>query len=122
MKPLLNRKFHISQISHCEKLIPILHIFHTNISHFVKYAHVVKLFIAYMRNLHIDKIPPKLLHFTFNSNSSHICQDFITWLKQVTDKFHMMGQELECKSIICAASRENVSLDVKLQIRQLVYL
>ena len=23
--PLLNRKFHISQISHCEKLVPILH-------------------------------------------------------------------------------------------------
>ena len=42
-----------------------------------------------MRNLHIDKIPPNLLHFAFDSNSSHICQDFITWFKQVTDKFHM---------------------------------
>ena len=33
---LLNRKFHISQISHREKLVPIRHIFYTNNSHFVK--------------------------------------------------------------------------------------
>ena len=95
---LLNRKFHISQVSHCEKLVPIRHIFHTNISHFVKFAHVVKLYVAYMRNLHIDKIappPPILLHFAFDSNSSHICQDFITWFKQVTDKFHMYVLQLK---------------------------
>ena len=57
------------QISHCEKwfrfltarekLVPIRHVFQTNISHFVKYAHVVKLYVAYMRCLNIDKIPPK---------------------------------------------------------------
>ena len=41
-----------------EKLVPIRHIFHTNISHVVKFAHVVKLYVAFMRNLHIDKIPP----------------------------------------------------------------
>ena len=59
---LLNSKLHISQNSHCdqfftarEELVPIRHIFHTNISHFVKFAHVVKLYVAYMRNLHIDK-------------------------------------------------------------------
>ena len=28
-----------------------------------------------------------LLHIAFNSNSSHIRQDFIRWFKQVTDKF-----------------------------------
>ena len=69
----MNRKFHISQISHSEKLVPILtareelvpirHIFHTNISHFVKCAHEVKSYVAYMRNLHIDKIPPKSVAF-----------------------------------------------------------
>ena len=42
----------------CEKLVPIRHVFHTNISHFVKNAHVVKLYVAYVRILHIDKIPP----------------------------------------------------------------
>ena len=44
MAALLNRKFHISQISHSEILVPIRHIFHTNISHFEKFAHVVKLY------------------------------------------------------------------------------
>ena len=81
-----------------EKLVPIRHIFHTNVSHFVKFAHVVILYVAYMRNLRLDKITPNLLHFAFDSNSSHICQDLITWFKQVTDKFHMftvknLGQE-----------------------------
>ena len=60
---MLNRKFHISQISHCEKFVPIRHIFHTNISHFVTFAHVVKLYVAYMRNPHIDKIHPKSASF-----------------------------------------------------------
>ena len=44
---LLNRKFHISQISHCEELVPIRHIFHTNISHFVKFVHLVKIYLLY---------------------------------------------------------------------------
>ena len=63
-----------------EKLVPIRHIFHTNISHFVKFTHVVKLYVAYMRNLHIDTIPSKSAAFCirFDSNSSHIWQDFIT--------------------------------------------
>ena len=39
-----------------EKMVPIRHIFHTNILHFVKIAHVVKLYVAYVRNLHIDTI------------------------------------------------------------------
>ena len=60
---LLNRKFLISQISLCEELVPIRYIFHTNISHFVKFAHVVKLYVAYMRNLHIDKKYPKSAAF-----------------------------------------------------------
>ena len=38
-----------------KKLVSKRHIFHTNISHFVKFAHLVKLYVAYMRNLHIDK-------------------------------------------------------------------
>ena len=64
--------------------IPIFHIFHTNISHFVKFAHVVKNYVAYIRNLHIDKKnTPNLLHFAIDSDSSHICQDFITWFKQI---------------------------------------
>ena len=71
-----------------EKLVPVRHIFHTNISHFVKFAHVVKLYVACMRNLHRDKIAPKSAALAFDSNSSHICQDIITWFKQVTDKFH----------------------------------
>ena len=79
----MNRKFHISQISHCEELVPIGHIFHTNISHFVKFAHVVKIYVAYMRNLLIDKKRPNLLHFAIDSNSSYIRQDFITWFKQI---------------------------------------
>ena len=87
---MLNRKCHISQISHCEELVareelvPIRHIFHTNISHFVKFAHLVKLYVSCMRNLHIDKKnTPNLLLFAFDFNSSHICQDFITWFKQI---------------------------------------
>ena len=89
MRAMLNRKFHISQISHCEffpareELVPIRHIFHTNISHFVKFAHEVKLYVAYMRNLHIDIKHPKSAAFSIDSNSSHICQDFITWFKQI---------------------------------------
>ena len=71
-----------------EKLVPVRHIFHTNISHFVKFAHVVKLYVACMRNLHRDKIAPKSAAFAFDSNSSNICQNIITWFKQVTDKFH----------------------------------
>ena len=46
-----------------EELVPIRHIFHTNISHFVKFAHVVKLYVAYMRNFHIDKKHPKSAAF-----------------------------------------------------------
>ena len=68
-----------------EELVPLRHIFHTNISHFVKFAHVVKLYIACMRNLHIDKKnTSNLLHFAIDSNSSHICQDLITRFKQIT--------------------------------------
>ena len=86
MKALLNRKFHISQISHCEELVPIrhIHVSHTNVSHFVKFAHVVKLYVAYMRNLHIDKKHPKSSAFCNRFQySSHICQVFITWFKQI---------------------------------------
>ena len=46
-----------------EEMVPIRHIFHTNISHFVKFAHVVKLYVANMRNLHIDKKHPKSAAF-----------------------------------------------------------
>ena len=66
-----------------EKLVPIRHIFITNVSHFVKFAHVVKCYVAYMRK----QIPQSLMHFALDSNSSHICQDFITWFKQIADKF-----------------------------------
>ena len=38
------------------------HLFYTSI-HFVKYAHVVKLYVTYVRILHIDKIPPKSATF-----------------------------------------------------------
>ena len=85
---MLNRKFYTLQISHhenwyqfltaCEKLVPIQHVFHTNISHFVKNAHVVKLYVGYVRILHIDKIPPKSAAFAFDSNSSHVWHYFIT--------------------------------------------
>ena len=54
-----------------------------DISHSVKFAHVVKIYVAYMRNFHIDKNTPNLLHFAIDSKSSHICQDFITWFKQI---------------------------------------
>ena len=46
-----------------EELVPIRHILHTNISHFVKFAHIVKLYVAYMRNLHVDKKHPKSAAF-----------------------------------------------------------
>ena len=61
-----------------EKLAPIRHVFHTNISHFVKNAHVGKLYVAYMRIFHIDKTPPNLLQFASDSNYSHAWHDFIT--------------------------------------------
>ena len=67
-------------------------LFPTNISHFVKFAHVVKLYVAYMRNLHIDKMHSKSAAFAFDSNSSHICQDFITWFKQVKVQLKNLGQ------------------------------
>ena len=44
-----------------------------NISHFVKNTHDVNFHIAYMRILHIDKIPPNLLPFQLDSNSSQFC-------------------------------------------------
>ena len=56
----------------CEELVPIRHIFNTNISHFVKFAHVVKLYEAYMRNLTSIKTHPNLLHFAIDSDSSHM--------------------------------------------------
>ena len=46
-----------------KKFVPIRLIFHTNSSHFVKFAQVVKLYVAYMRNLHINKILPKSAAF-----------------------------------------------------------
>ena len=79
-------QFLISQISYREKLVPIRHVFHTNIVHFVKLAHLEKLYAAHMRILHIDRIPPNLLHFAFDSNSSYIWQDLKMWFNQVTDK------------------------------------
>ena len=58
MGALWNRKFHTSHILHGEKLVPIphthtaieilvpiRHVFHTNISLFVINAHVVKLYV-----------------------------------------------------------------------------
>ena len=70
-------------------MVPIRQIFHTDISLFVKFAQVSKLYVAYMRNLQIDikKNTPDLLIFALDSKYSHICQDFITWFKQVTDIF-----------------------------------
>ena len=61
--PFTFRKFHTVEnwyqfFTAREELVPIHHIFHTDISHFVKFAHVVKLYVAYMRNLHIDKKTP----------------------------------------------------------------
>ena len=50
-----------------EELVPIRHIFHTDISHYVKFAHVVKFYVAYMRILHIDKKTQNLLHFAIDS-------------------------------------------------------
>ena len=62
------RKFHTVKnwyqfLTAREKLVPIRHVFHINISHFVKNARVVKLYVAYMRILHIDKIPHKSAAF-----------------------------------------------------------
>ena len=54
----------------CEKMVPIRHAFHTNISHFVKNAHVVNFYVAYMRILHINSPPPPK-SAAFDSNSSH---------------------------------------------------
>ena len=81
------RKFHTSKIWYQfftarKKSVPIRHIFHTNISHFVKFAHVVKLYVAYMRKLHIDKIPSKAAAFCIRFQFfTYICQDFITLFK-----------------------------------------
>ena len=76
-----NRKFTLSKfhavknwyhfLTSREKLVPIRHVIHTNISHFAKNACVVKLYVAYIRILHTAKIPPDLLHLAFDSNSSH---------------------------------------------------
>ena len=79
------RKFHTVDIWYQfltvrEKLVPILHVFHTNISHFVKNAHVVKLYVAYMRILHPPKKKKKkkiCCIFAFDSNSSHAWHHFI---------------------------------------------
>ena len=77
------RKFHTVKnwyefLTAREILEPIRHVLHTNISHFVKKTHVVKLYVAYVRIFHIDKILPNLLHFSFDSNSSHAGHYFIT--------------------------------------------
>ena len=124
--------FHISQISHCEKMVQILHSVWkigtktSRISYqyftFVKFAHVVKLYVAYMHSVHIYKIPPKSAAFCIRFQFFiYICQGFITWFKQVTDKFHMFySWKIWDISILWAASRENVSLEFMLQIRQLV--
>ena len=62
------RKFHTMKnwyqfLTARKKLVPIHHVFHTSISHFVKKTHVVKLYVAYMRIQQIDKIPPKSAAF-----------------------------------------------------------
>ena len=60
----------------CLQFVIVVFPYHTHLLFFVKNAHEVKLYVAYMRILHIDKIPPpppNLLHFAFDSNSSHAC-------------------------------------------------
>ena len=89
-RAVMNRKFHISQISHCENLVPILHSawkIGTNTSH-ISYQYF-KLYVSYMRNLHIDKIHPKSAAFCIRFQFFTLRQDFITCFKQVTDEFHM---------------------------------
>ena len=62
-KPLWTVNFTASYISRHEKLVPIHHEFHTNISHvWEKCARSQILCSNYMYS-HIDKIPPKLLHY-----------------------------------------------------------
>ena len=41
-----------------EKLVPIRHIFRTNIFHFVKSTHKVNFHIEYMRIPLVDRMPP----------------------------------------------------------------
>ena len=51
---------------------------HLNVAEpFVKNAHVVKFCVIFIRILHIDKIPPTLLYFAFDSNFSHAWHNFI---------------------------------------------
>ena len=44
---------------------------------------------VYMRILRIDKIPTKSAAFCIRFQFFTYIQSFITWFKQVTDKFHM---------------------------------
>ena len=60
-----------------EKLVPIRHVFRTNISHFVKNAREVKFYVACMRILHIDKISPQSGAFALDYNYLHAWHDFI---------------------------------------------
>ena len=59
--------------------------------------HVVKFNVAIMHIPHIDKIPPKLLHFAFDSNSSHAYHNLIS-MEGSSNVFmlELLGQELEC--------------------------
>ena len=109
------RKFHTVEnwyqfLTAREKLVPIRHVLHTNISYFVKNAHVVKLYVAYMRILPIDKIPHKSavfgIRFQFftrmslfynrcGSNRSHV--NFISFRVEISGTGFRI---FKCKSII----------------------
>ena len=68
VEPFTLREFHTVKnwyqfLTTREKMVPIRHVFHTNISLFVKNAQEVELYEAYLRILYIDKKTPNLHHF-----------------------------------------------------------
>ena len=71
-------------------------------------THVVKFHVAIMHIPHIDKYPTKLLHFAFDSNSSHAYHNFINVEGNSNVLLlELLGQKLEC--LRRAQLRENLS-------------
>ena len=80
-----------------EELVSIRHGFHTIFLTCERNTHVVKFHVVIMHIPHVDKIPTKLLHFAFDSNSSHAYHNFINVEGNSNVLLlELLGQELEC--------------------------
>ena len=84
----------------CDKLVPIRYVFHINSSHFVKNAHVVKVCVAYVGILHVDKILPK--------------SAFIRQFGPLFFRTYDLHDHVWCNQNVCAFAYLNVDFSISI--------